>query len=207
MDLRIGGMMPIRALDVVTRNYVNIFIDEPGQRICTGQIWQKLCYGATRDSVAAFRLIAEHPHRMMVVRVKPDGIEVLRYEYLIVLDASGVHVLELWVDNLGRLRDQLDRMVEVEGLSLAQRVDTVLSTIMVVVGAVAEPEPSRVVVRALSPPLDAAKAQYALYLAAALGVVAKETIDSYVQLLQRYAAELSRLEKRIKELEAVASKK
>jgi len=207
MDLRVGGLGAVKAIDVVTRRYVDVYVDESGQRICVGQFFQRTCFGATRDAVAAFRLVAEHPFRVMVVRAKPDGVEVLRYEYLVVLDAAEVRVLELWVDNLGRLRDQLDRVVEVENLSVAQRADGQLATVYVAVGAVAEPDPSRVVVRVLSPPLDGARAQYAMYLAASLGVASKETADAMAQFLQRFAAEFSRLERRVKELETLAARR
>jgi len=205
MDLR--GGLPIKALDVTTKKYVDVYIDAPGQRICVGQLWQRTCYGATQDAIAAFRLTAEHPYRTMVVRVKPDGVEVLRYEYLVALDPAGVYVFELWIDNLGRLRDQFDRVVEAEGLQLAQRVDSLVASVVVGVATVATPEPSRVVVRILSAPIDAARAQYALYAAAGLGVVSKEVADQYVQFLQRFVATLNNLEKRVKELEAALSKR
>jgi len=205
MDLR--GGLPIKALDVTTKKYVDVYIDQAGQRICVGQLWQRACYGATQDAIAAFRLTAEHPFRILIVRIKPDAVEVLKYEYLVILDASGVHVLELWMDNLGRIRDQLDRNVEIEGLTLAQRVDSVLASVIVAVGTVATPEPSRVVVRILSAPIDAARAQYALYAAAGLGVVSKEVADQYVQFLQRFVATLNSLEKRVKELEAALLKR
>jgi len=209
MDLRVGGLGGVRAIDVVTRRHVDVYIDEVGQRICVGHAWgwHRACFGATRDAVAAFRLVAEHPFRVMVVRAKADGVEVLKYEYLVVLDPAGVHVFELWVDNLGRLRDQLDRAVEVENLSLAQRVDSQLATVYVATGVVAEVEPSRVAVRVLSPPADAAKAQHAVYLAAALGVASKETADSLAQFLQRFAAEVDRLSKRVRELESLVAKR
>jgi len=203
-----GGVAPpIKALDVTTKKYIDVYIDATGQRICVGQMWQKTCYGATQDAVAAFQLIAQHPYRVMVVRTGPNGVDVLKYEYLVVLDAAGVHVLEVWIDQLGRLKDQYGRLVEADGLTLAQRVDTVLATVLVAVGTVATPEASHVVVRILSAPVDGAKAQFALYLAADLGVVSKEAADQYVQLLQRFVATINNLERRIKELEAAAGKK
>jgi len=203
-----GGVIPaVKALDVTTKKYIDVYIDAAGQRICIGQMWQRTCYGATQDAIAAFRLIAEHPYRVMVVRTGPNGVDVLKYEYLVVLDAAGVHVLELWIDQLGRLKDQYSRLIEIDGLTLAQRVDAILSTVLIAVGTVATPETSRVVVRVLSSPIDGAKAQFALYLAAGLGVMSKEAADQYVQFLQRFTATISNLERRIKELEAAAGKK
>jgi len=197
-----GGVTPIKALDVTTKKYIDVYIDAAGQRVCVGQLWQRTCYGATRDAIAAFQLIAQHPYRILTVRVRPDGIEVLKYEYLVVLDASGVYVFELWVDQLGRLKDQLGRLLEVENLAVAQRVDGVLATVLVVVGTVAQIDVGRIQVRALAPPADGAKAQYAIYLAANLNVMGKETADQLAYFLQRYVAEISRLSKRVKELES-----
>jgi len=96
--------------------------------------------------------------------------------------------------------------VELEGLQLAQRVDSVLASVVIGVGTVATPEAARVVVRILSAPIDAARAQYALYAAAGLGVVSKEVADQYVQFLQRFVATLNNLERRVKELEAAVKK-
>jgi len=202
MDVR--GGLPVKALDVSTKRYIDVYIDQAGQRICVGQMWgwQKTCYGATQDAIAAFRLVAEHPFRVFVVRTRPDGIETFRYEYLAVLDAAGVYVFELWIDNVGRLRDQLGRLLEVENLALAQRAEGVMGTVLAAVGTVSQIDVGRLQIRLLAPPVEGAKAQYALYLAADLGVLGKETADQLVYFLQRYTAEIARLSKRIKELEA-----
>jgi non-ribosomal peptide synthetase component F len=118
-----------------------------------------------------------------------------------VWEPAGVKVVEIYYDNRGFLRDPKGRLVEVAGMDVAAKFRTAPADVYMCLGHVAERADS-VRIECIAPPYEAARAMWALE-RAKLCVAEKQDIDSLIDTVKRYEAEINACRSELEELKKV----
>ena len=193
-----------KAYDATLDKLVTISIDKMRREICVSKdaawgIVGRECYPYPHGALSTFEMLLRERRVPYVIR-SPDFVA-LHYYTTAVWEPGGVKIVEVYYDNRGFLRDPKGRLVEVAGIDAAARFKTAPTDIHMCLGHVAERADS-VKIECIAPPYEAARAMWALE-RAKLCVAEKQDIDTLVDTIRRYEAEINACKSELEELKKV----
>ena len=195
-----------KAYDATLDKLVNISIDKVRREICVSKdgawgvgVGGKECYPYPHGALSTFEMLLRERRVPYVIR-SPEFVALHLYT-VVVWEPAGIKVVEVYYDNRGFLRDPKGRLVEVAGIDAAARFKTAPADVYACLGHVAERADS-VKIECIAPPYEAARAMWALE-RAKLCVAEKQDLDSLIDTIKRYEAEINACKSELEELKKV----
>jgi hypothetical protein len=193
-----------KAYDATLDKLVTITIDKMRREICVSKdggwgIGGRECYPYPHTALATFEQLLRD--RRMPYVVRSSEFIALHIYTVVVWEPAGIKVVEVYHDNRGFLRDPKGRVVAVTGIDVAAKERTAAADIYMCLGHAAEKADS-VRIECIAPPYEAARAMWALE-RAKLCIAEKQDIDSLVDTIRRYDAEINACRAELEELKKV----
>jgi hypothetical protein len=192
-----------KAYDASLDKLITISIDKMRREICASKdaAWGtgRECWPYPHGALSTFEMLLRERRVPYVIRM-PEFVALQLY-VVAVWEPSGVKTVEVYYDNRGFLRDHKGRQVDVSGLDVAAKFKTAPADIYMCLGHVMEKSDS-VKIECIAPPYEAARAMWALE-RAKLCVAEKQDIDSLIDTVKRYEAEINACRSELEELKKV----